>query len=140
MVNPGVHVPSILVPCILVIDDDEAIRLAVKALLLEEGYEVECAENGQAALEFLRTNCLDRTPSLIVLDLMMPVMDGLQFLEHQKRDDSLRHIPVVAFSANGSAQKPVLADAFIRKPLQIEPFLNLVQNYCLPALTNVSPS
>jgi CheY-like chemotaxis protein len=108
---------------ILVVDDDAGIREALAGLLAEEGYRVSCAEHGVAALEYLRA--APALPSLIVLDFMMPLMDGRQFRIAQLQDLALRRIPVVILSACGRAETAgVTADAFMPK---IDAFLLLVE-------------
>jgi C4-dicarboxylate-specific signal transduction histidine kinase len=100
---------------LLVAEDDPTIREALVQLLTEDGYEVVTCENGFEALERLRT---ESTPDLIILDLLMPVMNGWQFRAAQRSDQKLAEIPVVAVSADDSPQaKAVHADAYLRKPL-----------------------
>jgi CheY-like chemotaxis protein len=84
---------------ILVVDDNDDLRETVQMLLEESGYSVAVAANGQAALEHLKTGA---RPSLILLDLMMPDMNGWQFLEQVRRDVSLGSIPVVVMTAHKS--------------------------------------
>ncbi len=82
---------------IVVVDDDTDVREALGEVLAEEGYPTRLFDNGRAALEFLRTGC---DPSLILLDLMMPEMNGWQFREEQLKDERLRDIPVVVITAS----------------------------------------
>jgi signal transduction histidine kinase len=87
----------------------------MEPLLEDEGYEVWSAENGREALRWLQTDSL---PDIIVLDLKMPVMDGWQFRAIQKDHPKLSRIPVVALSADGSAQAAsISAEAFLSKPV-----------------------
>jgi signal transduction histidine kinase len=100
---------------VLVVEDEEVIRDSLGSLLEEEGYEVAFAENGREALRRLYT---DVHPDIIVLDLRMPVMDGWEFRTIQKDDPKLGLIPVVAISADGTAQAAAIsAQAYLRKPL-----------------------
>lgn len=85
-------------PVLLVIDDDDDVRLALRLFLEGEGYCVDEAPNGQEALARLRAGL---RPHVIVLDLMMPVMNGFEFREKQKAAPELRDIPVVIFTAAG---------------------------------------
>jgi CheY-like chemotaxis protein len=107
---------------ILVVDDDEAIRETLCELLVQEGYEVLCAENGLSAMELLA----DKKPSMVLLDLMMPVMSGWEVLEALEEQEHLSHIPVVVVSAMGPPQgKP-----FLPKPIDLDRLLTLVHEYC----------
>jgi CheY-like chemotaxis protein len=100
---------------VLVIEDDSLVRDAMEPLLEDEGYEVWSADNGQEALRWLQTDSL---PDIIVLDLKMPVTDGWQFRVIQKGDARLSRIPVLALSADRSAQATsISAQAFLRKPV-----------------------
>ena len=112
---------------ILIVDDDAGSRTALANVLRDEGFLVEAVENGHAALEYLRSAS---PPRLIVLDLMMPGMDGWDLRHEQKRDPKLATIPVIAVSAAG---KLVDADAQFRKPLDLDKFLAAVKQYVQPA-------
>jgi CheY-like chemotaxis protein len=106
---------------VLVVEDEEVVRDAMEPLLEEEGYQVSVAENGREALRLLHTESL---PDIIVLDLRMPVMNGWEFRTIQKDDPRLGRIPVVAVSADGSAQAAaVSAQAFLRKPVDAKELL-----------------
>src|SRR4051794_34975510 len=85
---------------ILLVDDDPEIRDSLASLLTDEGYQVATSRDGPQALAQLRTPPAD----LIILDLRMPVMDGWQFRTLQRADPMLSEIPVIAVSADGSAQ------------------------------------
>jgi CheY-like chemotaxis protein len=104
---------------VLVVEDDPTILGAMKMVLEWEGYQVACATNGQEALEMLR---MGERPSLILLDVMMPVLDGWQFREEQKRDPKLASIPVVVVSAVEGAASVDAAD-HVQKPFQVEELL-----------------
>ena len=80
---------------ILIVDDDPGIRAIVRINLEKEGYQVATAENGIEGLEQARA----QRPDLILLDMMMPGMDGLEVLERLKTDDTMRSIPVVMLTA-----------------------------------------
>ena|SRR5687768_12237323 len=79
---------------ILVVDDTPDCLEPLARLLRLLGHSVACAENGQVALDTLRTF----TPDLVILDLMMPVMDGTRFLEHVRRDAKWKHLNVIVFT------------------------------------------
>lgn len=81
---------------ILVVDDDEAYRETISEFLAEQGYAVSCADNGRCAIDWIEAN---GAPDLILLDLQMPVMDGLSFLKRRDEDENLRAIPVTVMSA-----------------------------------------
>jgi len=92
---------------ILVVDDDPDIRTALSELLESEGYEVMGAANGAAALAQLRAGA---RPCAILLDLMMPFMNGWEFRAEQLRDPALREIPVVLLTASGYTDATVRAE------------------------------
>ena len=81
---------------VLVVDDDQAIREVISEVLVDEGYQVVCAENGAEALRELRKQ---DGPDLMLLDLMMPVMSGWEVLEQLQSNPDLPHIPIVVVSA-----------------------------------------
>lgn len=113
---------------ILVIEDDRSIRQVLRELLEMEGYEVETAENGLVALDQLRH--AERLPDLILLDLMMPLMDGWEFRDEQARDERLSGIPVLVMTADGQAGARVESigtQGLIRKPIEIDEFLETIQ-------------
>src|SRR5262245_34540626 len=101
-------------PRVLVVDDDEMIQESIREVLHDEGYDVALAQNGVEALAKLRAG---PRPSVILLDLMMPVMDGWQFRSEQKKDGTLAAIPVIVITAAGSAvRSSIEADEFMTKP------------------------
>jgi two-component system, chemotaxis family, chemotaxis protein CheY len=103
-------------PLVLVVDDDAAIREAIVDLLVDEGFEAVGAGNGLEALNLLAES--PRKPSLILLDLMMPGLDGWTFCKVRQGVSMLMEIPVVAISAapmNGP-QEPLRVDATLPKP------------------------
>ena len=112
---------------VLIVEDERDIRETLKQVLELEGYNAITASNGKEAIEMLAT--IPR-PCLILLDLMMPVMDGWQFLEAQREDIILATIPVVIVSAAGEKAKSAGASAFIKKPVELDCLLSLVKQYC----------
>jgi CheY-like chemotaxis protein len=115
---------------VLIVEDDTDLRQALSQVLAEEGYRVEGAEHGLHALEQLREG---RRPSLILLDLTMPVMNGWQFREEQRQDPDLASIPVVVISAGANLSEQVVPlgiQDYIRKPIQLGQLLATVQRYC----------
>jgi two-component system, chemotaxis family, chemotaxis protein CheY len=107
---------------LLVVDDDRGIRETLGEVLRDERYSVRLARNGQEALALLEQGPV---PSLILLDLAMPGLDGDGFLEQQKRDPRLRQIPVVVFSADDRAPHTQAA-GWLRKPVDLEDLLETV--------------
>ncbi len=91
-------------PRLLLVEDEEGIREPIGESLREDGFEVVTAANGLEALELLRNG---QRPSAILLDLMMPVMDGWDFRHEQLADLSLRYIPVLIFSASGFSPETI---------------------------------
>jgi DNA-binding response OmpR family regulator len=90
---------------ILVVDDNPDVRLALTTLLEDEGYEVAEADDGDVGLEAAR----ERKPDLILLDLMMPRMNGFDTLRELKRDESLSDVPVVVLTARRGSEDMTLA-------------------------------
>jgi CheY-like chemotaxis protein len=117
-------------PSVLVVEDDFDVRDALTQVLEMEGFRVVGAADGNEAMERARTGPL---PSVILLDLMMPVMDGWQFRTEQLRDPALAAIPVILISADGTVREKAAAlsaAAFLRKPIDVEQLLALVRQYC----------
>ena len=106
-------------PLVLVVDDQEINRDALE-VILEESYEIVCAENGQEALDIMRGRTGDL--SLVLLDLMMPVMNGYDVLKTVREDEQLKKIPVIVLTADKSAELEALqlgAADFITKPFDM---------------------
>lgn len=112
---------------ILVVEDDGDIRSLLETALTMEGYQVETAINGQVALDYL--NSQRTMPDTIVLDLMMPVMDGWRFLEIQKEQENLRNIPTIVVSATSQQKMPQITakQVVLKKPIDLFEFLNQVE-------------
>jgi CheY-like chemotaxis protein len=113
---------------ILVVDDNEDIRETMRELLSFEGYQVVTAEHGQEALDLLRAG--REKVSLILLDLMMPVLDGWQFRELQQKDEALSRIPVIILTASGDARSLSRQTTVLQKPVQFEELLAAVSVHC----------
>ncbi len=119
---------------ILLIEDDADIRGMISQLLELEGYRVEVCSNGADALEVLRDSEAADKPGLILLDLMMPVMNGWQFRAEQARDPELEEIPVVVMSGDGRVTDrapPVRAASFLKKPVDLDVLLETIRRYAL---------
>ncbi len=109
-------------PTILLVEDDADSRGTLAAILLAEGYDVLTAGDGREALEMLARE----RPALIVLDLIMPGMDGWQFLQRLNRDDDFAMIPVVVASA--ADREPAGVAGFFAKPLDVSGLLKTVRD------------
>jgi CheY-like chemotaxis protein len=121
---------------ILVVDDDPDIREAISSALSDEGYQVTGASNGREALAHLRGQT---RPSLILLDMMMPEMDGWRFRLELKKLPELASIPVVILSAHGNVRDAALALGaadYLRKPLRLDSLLEIAERYCRPIFIN----
>jgi CheY-like chemotaxis protein len=116
---------------ILVVDDDDDVRYAIMDALELEGHKVHTANNGLEALKFL-TGTKNHNVGLIILDLMMPGMTGLQFLEEvRKNHPDIAKIPVVLATAKGSPVEeniPGLVSK-IKKPFELEELNEVVLKY-----------
>ena len=116
---------------VLIVDDDRAIRDALKELFETEGYVVTLAANGRAALNRLRDGL---RPGAVLLDLIMPEMDGWDFRTLQLQDPTLREIPVFILTAAGFSPETIRAQfgdvPFIPKPPPHERLLALVKAAC----------
>lgn len=121
---------------ILVVEDDPSIRQVIQMVLELEGYQVVTATNGKEGVDILR-KCA-RKPDVILLDLMMPVMNGWEFLAAQKNDRDLAEIPTVVLSASGTKPAPEGATAYFEKPVEIETILKLAQTYCVSSARSAS--
>ena len=116
---------------ILLVEDDPDIREAIQDVLTEEGYAVAVADTGLQALDRLRSG--EPLPDLILLDLMMPVMDGWQFRAEQRQHPDWDAIPVIVLSAVGNTHEKadsIGALGCLRKPLDFDRLLQLVRQYC----------
>jgi CheY-like chemotaxis protein len=128
-------------PTIMVVDDDADVREAVANLLERNGYVVLPASNGQEALDELHGRA--ERPSLILLDLMMPVMDGRAFYEEQQADPELRDIPVVAFTSFPGAlegMNGIQSLERLDKPMEAEQLLDSVHRWSEPSNSNSKPN
>jgi CheY-like chemotaxis protein len=118
---------------ILIVDDDIDIRELLAELLEIRGFDVATAGNGREAIDLVRR--MTDPPSVILLDLMMPVMDGYGFLEERKKDDMLASIPVAIITAGHSVDRHQLgsAAAIVRKPIDSMKLINLIDSLHAPA-------
>jgi CheY-like chemotaxis protein len=118
-------------PRVLVVDDDPVIRSTVAELLLDEGYEVEQAADGAEALQVV----FRWVPGVIVLDLMMPVLDGWAFVERCRSVPGAGDVPIVVMSAthglHESAERlhAMGVRAVVAKPFDVDALIAIVQRY-----------
>lgn len=111
---------------VLVVDDDLDIRETLREVIEAEGFQVSCAANGAEAMHLLGSGS---RPGLIILDLMMPVMSGWEFLTKMRDDEALAAIPVAVVSASGGRTPPVGATRFLRKPIDLDTILELIREH-----------
>jgi CheY-like chemotaxis protein len=117
---------------ILIVEDDDDIREALTQILELEGYVVREAVNGREALDI---SAAGPTPDLILLDLMMPVMDGWQFRAEQLKNPGLSKVPVVVISADAGVHEKVAtfgAASVLPKPISLDKLLGAVETLCPP--------
>ncbi|MBS1962375.1 MAG: response regulator [Bdellovibrionales bacterium] len=115
---------------ILLVDDDYDIRTVLCEVLESEGFAVAVAVNGREALNYLEANPV---PQLILLDLMMPVMNGFEFREAQTTNPKWADIPVIIMSADGAQQSKEKQErlrgaVFVKKPPDLSDFLDTVHS------------
>jgi CheY-like chemotaxis protein len=116
---------------VLVVDDDPAIRGLVADALRAEGYSVDLAAHGREALEAMRA----RLPATVILDLMMPVMDGFSFMEACHQEQLCDNVPIVVISAVQDALQrihEVPVHACIAKPFDLDDLLRTVRQFAKP--------
>jgi two-component system chemotaxis response regulator CheY len=114
---------------VLIVDDDETAREALAAFLEAEGYPVLEAANGREALDQLQRDSI----GAILLDLMMPVMDGWEFRAAQIRDPDLARVPVMVITADASARSRAMSlgvEEYMTKPIQFPRLLQFVARHC----------
>ncbi|MES2964054.1 MAG: response regulator [Bdellovibrionota bacterium] len=109
----------------LIVDDNADIRKLLSRALQMEGYEVMVAENGEAA----RQRILEEKPCVILLDLMMPVMDGKQFLTWKNEQSDLDDVPVIIISALSDNTLQGVRAA-LKKPIDLDELFSVVDQLC----------
>ncbi|SEU00195.1 Response regulator receiver domain-containing protein [Stigmatella erecta] len=115
-----------MVKRLLLVDDEAAIVEALQDILSDEGYAVEAAFNGEEALQRLHA----ARPDLMLMDLMMPVMDGRELLRRVRQDPSLHDLPVVVMSAGRiTDEERQAASATLAKPFELEVLLETLQKH-----------
>jgi CheY-like chemotaxis protein len=111
---------------VLIVEDDEDIRAAMAELLESEGFEVSVASNGQEGLEVLEHM---EQPCLVLLDLMMPVMNGEDFLRHVRESPSHQRTPVIIVTASGRSPLPG-TQGLLKKPFEMTDLFATVSAHC----------
>jgi CheY-like chemotaxis protein len=111
---------------VYLVEDDGDLRRTIGEALEAQGYDVVATANGAEALDALRRD--EARPCLILLDLMMPVMNGYEFREVQRADPALSDIPVVVISAHARAGLDV--DEVLPKPIGLRRLLTVIERYC----------
>lgn len=118
--------PPATCTAVLVVEDERDIREVVVEILKSDGFQVYSAENGQEAMEVLRTM---PQPALILADLMMPVMDGPALIAALREDDLFASLPVVIVTASDDAAPEGYRR--VKKPIDLEDLLRIVAEFCL---------
>ena len=116
--------------CILIVEDDDDLRETLGEILRLKGYDVLTAANGQEAIAALRQY---GEPCLILLDLMMPVMDGWEFRRAQLEDPGLAQVPVVLLSGADEVAREAVnlaAVGHLTKPVELPQVIDTVQQHC----------
>lgn len=118
---------------ILTVDDDESIRQSVSEMLELEGFEAVWAKNGQVALDYLKAIPDSELPDLVLLDYMMPVMNGKEFFRAKSQNPRLAPIPVVMMTANGNLVNVMdnveSAGGYMSKPMDYETVVKMVKHF-----------
>lgn len=122
---------------VLVVEDDRDLREVLAESLQLEGYQVDGAADGADALERLRGGA---RPGLVILDLVMPRMDGRQLVQAMSEDPCLAAIPVVLTTGTPPRDMKDKVLAILKKPIGIDDLLPFVQRFCDAALLGVDPA
>lgn len=122
---------EIMSKLIYIVEDDGDIRDAFVEIVSDlNGYSVMVAENGRVGIDKLKI--AEKLPDLILLDVLMPVLDGFGFRQEQLNDPRLAHIPIVVLSASHNitdlAHK-MRAKAYLKKPIEIEDLMTAIEEF-----------
>ena len=112
---------------VLLVEDDHDVRVTVRSILEDEGYEVFTATHGREAIAFLTR--VTTLPKLLLVDLHMPVMDGWELIERLRDDSRLSGLPIVVLTAVDQPP-PGPITAFVRKPLDHDALVAMARHYC----------
>ena len=115
---------------ILIVDDDAKIRKLLRVVLQSSGYETIEAENGERGIKLAKENI----PNLILMDIQMPVMDGISALKIIRLDESTKSIPVIAqtsYAMKGDREKFLAEgfDSYISKPIDVKEFIEIIKRH-----------
>lgn len=114
---------------VLVVEDDKDVRESMKDALELEGYQVKLAKNGIEGLTALKES--DQMPCLILLDILMPVMGGREFMDNLKKDSTISEIPVLIHSSIANKDNTTGSIGFIKKPADLFMILQTIKTYCV---------
>jgi DNA-binding response OmpR family regulator len=119
---------------ILTVDDDEDIRSSISERLELEGFQTVWAKNGRVALEYMKATPDQDLPDLILLDFMMPIMNGQEFCKEKAKLTRLAHIPVVMMTAGGNLVNVMdkidsNANGYMSKPMDDTTIVNMVRHF-----------
>lgn len=118
---------------VMIVEDDADARTILEELVRDEGFGTLAASNGREALDQLEAAKQRALPCIILLDMMMPVLDGRGFRAAQQVDPELAEIPVVVLSAHvdaAEAAQTLRAAAFLRKPIDLHAVLAVIRRHC----------
>ena len=121
---------------VLVVEDDDAILDSLSTVLREEGFQVYQATNGLEALRMLQSNQI--RPNLILLDMVMPLMSGAEFLAALEKESTLSDVPVALLSAARVETISPLAVASLAKPVEIDELLEVVHRFADQPIKDLS--
>ncbi len=115
---------------VLIVEDDADIREAIAEVVESEGHEAIQKPDGRTALDWLRST--GRRPCLVLLDLMMPVLDGYGFLAERRSDPRLAEIPVVVISAvrDTARTRSEQPAALLAKPIDLDRLVGVLREFC----------
>lgn len=114
---------------VLLVDDDDDLRDSIADLLRHRGYRVMTAGDGRAALDLIARSAM---PCVVLLDLVMPGMDGWSFLGVIRADPVLASIPIVIASAHAATHGPIGTNEVLHKPFDLAELFSLVERHCGP--------
>ncbi len=112
---------------VLLVDDEAGVRQLLNMILSDDGFTIRSAANGTEAFALLQSGC---RPRLILLDLMMPGMNGWEFIAAIKKDEALKDIPVVLITAYSRGNLPLPELQILEKPFDIPLLLEIVSKHC----------